>query len=75
MTSLEFLSLIYADISKVDLYTNLIWPDLNSSASLDQIHFFLWPDFTLSLVKKDKESNVINLRSNYERDKDFKNNF
>ncbi len=27
------------------------------------------------IVKKDKESDVINLRSNYERDKDFENNF
>ncbi len=27
------------------------------------------------IVKKNKESSVINFRSNYERDRDFKNNF
>ncbi len=32
MTSLKFLDLIYADMSKVNLYTNLTWLDLNSSS-------------------------------------------
>ncbi len=56
MTSLEFSDLICIDISRVDLYTNLIWSDLNLSVDSGQMHFFLtWLNFTLSLMKKNKE--------------------